>query len=274
MNLSLCTITFRHHLQSLEQIAQWARLKGFDGIELWGVHARKTPLENLNLLKSMNLNISMLSDYLPLGLNREETKSMVDQCSSLLTELNTNKLRTFAGAKASRDLSEDERKHIVDQLRLICERLENKGQLLLIETHPNTLADNLESTLRLIEEVNHPSFKINYDALHIWESGADPILGFKLLEPYIAHVHLKNIRSREDLNVFAPNNVYSPAGSREGMVSLFEGSIDYHSFFAGLMKELEKVELSLEWFGEDVYEVLFQDLNEIRIINQSLKVHL
>ncbi|TIL53510.1 MAG: sugar phosphate isomerase/epimerase, partial [Mesorhizobium sp.] len=40
MRLSLCTITFRHHLLSLEDIARWAEANDFQGIELWGAHAR------------------------------------------------------------------------------------------------------------------------------------------------------------------------------------------------------------------------------------------
>ena len=39
MKVSLCTITFRHHLLSIEDIANWARCNGFQGIELWGAHA-------------------------------------------------------------------------------------------------------------------------------------------------------------------------------------------------------------------------------------------
>ena len=36
----LCTISFRHQLVSLPELATWAGATGFDGIELWGVHAR------------------------------------------------------------------------------------------------------------------------------------------------------------------------------------------------------------------------------------------
>ena len=40
INLSLCTISFRHQLMSIEQVADWARAQQFHGIELWGIHAR------------------------------------------------------------------------------------------------------------------------------------------------------------------------------------------------------------------------------------------
>lgn len=38
MKISLCTISFRHQLIDLKDIAFWARDTGFQGIELWGVH--------------------------------------------------------------------------------------------------------------------------------------------------------------------------------------------------------------------------------------------
>ena len=40
MKLSICTISFRHHLHSIDQLAHFAKTKGFQGIELWGVHAK------------------------------------------------------------------------------------------------------------------------------------------------------------------------------------------------------------------------------------------
>ena len=39
MNLSVCTITFRHQLISIAEIAKWSVANGFQGIELWGAHA-------------------------------------------------------------------------------------------------------------------------------------------------------------------------------------------------------------------------------------------
>ena len=40
MNVAVCTISFRHQLISIDELASWAQAQRFQGIELWGVHAR------------------------------------------------------------------------------------------------------------------------------------------------------------------------------------------------------------------------------------------
>ena len=74
----LCTISFRHQLVSLPELATWAGATGFDGIELWGVHARhlvQQPGLDGRWLKSQGLGIPMVSDYLPLeGGEQEATR--------------------------------------------------------------------------------------------------------------------------------------------------------------------------------------------------------
>lgn len=120
--------------------------------------------------------------------------------------------------------------------------------MLLLETHPQTLTDNVESTLRLLEEVDHPALKVNFDVLHIWESGAYPIEAFHTLQPCIHHFHFKNISSKEKLTVFNPANVYAAAGSRDGMVPLFEGLIDFEAFI-DYVSSHTNIDASLEWFG-------------------------
>jgi 3-dehydroshikimate dehydratase len=64
------------------------------------------------------------------------------------------------------------------------------------------------------------------------------------------------------LDVFAPDNVYSAAGSRLGMVPLFEGAFDYDAFLADLACD-SRLEASLEWFGDDVMSTLSHDRHAI-----------
>ncbi|MCY9548727.1 sugar phosphate isomerase/epimerase family protein [Lysinibacillus xylanilyticus] len=266
MKLSICTISFRHHLQSIDQLAQFAKTQGFQGIELWGVHAKNLADDlhyGADWLSSYGLETSMLSDYLPLEAPVSVMMAETERLSSLARRWGTNKIRTFVGKKGSSDTSTKEREELIFRLRMLCDYLESKGQYLLVETHPNTLTDNLPSTMQLLEETNHPSLRVNFDVLHIWESGMDPIVAMKQLRPYISHFHFKNIASRAQLGVFAPNNVYAAAGSREGMVPLFEGAVDYGDFLAEVDSNME-VDASLEWFGANVKSVLAKDVQEVK----------
>lgn len=271
MNLSLCTISFRHHLHSIQELAEWAQSSNFQGIELWGIHAKHLkdePRYNRDWLRSYNLYTSMISDYLPLHLSDSELLQATMELRELGHRWGTNKLRTFAGQSASAFMNKVERNSIVAKLKMICLELERENQFLLLETHPNTLTDTVSSTLQLLEEVDHPALRINFDVLHIWESGADPLEALAKLKPFIMHFHFKNITSRNKLDVFSPHNVYAAAGSRDGMTQLFEGILDYKKFIKAAIS-MREVEASLEWFGGNVKEVLEEDARKIMHVTKE-----
>ncbi len=274
MKLSICTISFRHHLHSIDQLAHFAKAQGFHGIELWGVHAKNLADDlhyGADWLRSFSLETSMLSDYLPLEAPVAEMMAETERLSALAERWGTNKIRTFVGKQGSLETSKKEREELTFRLELICDYLESKGQYLLVETHPNTLTDNLPSTIQLLEETNHSSLRVNFDVLHVWESGVDPIVAMKQLRPYISHFHLKNIASRTHLDVFAPHNVYAASGTREGMVPLFEGAIDYGEFLAEIDSNRE-IDASLEWFGSNVKSVLTKDIQDIKKALQLVQI--
>ncbi|KYG91556.1 3-dehydroshikimate dehydratase [[Bacillus] sp. KCTC 13219] len=266
MKLSICTISFRHHLYSIDQLAHFAKKQGFQGIELWGIHAKNLadePSYGADWLNSYSLETSMLSDYLPLEAPVSKMMAETERLSSLAEHWGTNKIRTFVGKKGSADTSIEERKELISRLKILCDYFESKGQYLLVETHPNTLADNLPSTIQLLEETNRQNLRLNFDVLHVWESGINPIVAMEQLRPSISHYHFKNIASRAQLDVFSPSNVYAAAGSREGMVPLFEGAVDYNEFLTAI-HSMDGVEASLEWFGLNVKTVLAADADKVK----------
>lgn len=277
VNLSLCTISFRHQLISLEQIAEWASRHRFQGIELWGVHAKNLtdrPELGIDWLQANALFVPMVSDYLPLQGDREAATDKATQLCRLTQRWGAHKLRTFAGDKPSHEVAKDERRAWVERMREHCEIAAAHGIYLVVETHPNTLADTPVSTLQLLDEVDHPALRLNFDVIHIWESGADPIEVFRQLEAFVVHMHLKNIAARELLSVFAPANVYAPAGNRTGMVQLFKGAFDFRQFLRFVMTESrlswESLDASLEWFGPDVLTTLAHDGNDLLQLESEL----
>ncbi|KIC20023.1 sugar phosphate isomerase/epimerase family protein [Leisingera sp. ANG-Vp] len=265
MKISLCTISFRHQLIDLKDIAFWARDNGFQGIEMWGVHARSQPplaIHNAQWMAAQGLSVPMISDYLPLHdpeLLRSRTLALCAQARTW----GAAKMRTFAGQQASSAATADEHRQITRALREACVIAADHGLRLLVETHPGTLADTLAATCDLIDATSHDALAINFDALHVWEGGDDPVEARRLLLPRIAHYHLKNVSARERLEVFSPGNVYSAAGSRDGMVPLFEGAYDYSSLLSALECD-PGCEVSLEWFGASVFQTLSRDIVQIR----------
>ncbi|WP_027260065.1 sugar phosphate isomerase/epimerase family protein [Leisingera aquimarina] len=265
MKISLCTISFRHRLIGLKDIAFWARDNGFQGIELWAIHARnQSPLaiHNAQWMAAQGLSVPMISDYLPLhdpDLLRSCTLALCAQARVW----GAPKMRTFAGQQASAAATPDERRQTIRALREVCTIAAGHGLRLLVETHPGSLADTLPSTCDLIDAVNHDALMINFDALHVWEGGDDPVEARRILLPRIAHYHLKNVSSRDRFGVFAPNNVYSAAGTRDGMVPLFKGAYDYSDFLSALAQD-PGCEASLEWFGDAVFQTLKSDIAQLR----------
>lgn len=266
LNISLCTITFRHQLISLGEIARFAQQSGFDGIELWGAHARNLKAQtdkNADWLHNYGLVVPMISDYLPLEGDIEVLRERTAELCQLAHRWKAGKVRTFAGGKASASTSLEERGHLVARLREVAAIVQQHGVTLLIETHPDTLADSGPSTIRLLEEINHPAVAINFDVLHVWEAGDDPVALHREIGEFVQHYHFKNITERRHLAVFKPGNVYSAAGDRTGMTPLFKGAIDY----AGLIPALGDVrhaDVSLEWFGDDASSVLRDDCKALR----------
>lgn len=265
MQISLCTISFRHHLIGLAQIAEWASRTGFHGIEIWAAHARNLPPDSAQdaaWLAHYGLDVPMISDYLPL----DHPDLMVEKTAEALRQAahwQTRNIRTFAGKTGSARTSPDQRAQITAALRKACQQVNEDGRRLLIETHPGTLADTLASTCQLIEDVDHPALGINFDALHVWEGGDDPVAARRVLAPKIGNYHFKNIAHRSLLPVFAPPNIYDAAGSRAGIVPLLKGQMDYAPLIAA-MDETPDCRVSLEWFGGDVFDVLKSDLAALR----------
>ncbi|TPW24053.1 sugar phosphate isomerase/epimerase [Marinobacter nauticus] len=269
----LCTISFRHQLVSLPELATWAGATGFDGIELWGVHARhllQQPGLDGRWLQSQGLAIPMVSDYLPLDGSEQEAIHYTRELCRLARHWQAPKLRTFAGHQGSAELDQRQRQAQTRRLQTLTRCVADEGLTLVVETHPSTLADTVDSTLTLLTDVDHPALGINFDVLHVWEAGADPKLALQQMAPWVRHFHFKNIRHRDQLGVFAPANVYSPAGSRQGMVPVLDGACDYRPLLdtlAGWQQSQTHpapLDISLEWFGPDSYRVLCSDLHQLR----------
>lgn len=266
IELAVCTISFRHHLISLPDIALWASQNDFQALELWGIHALNLsdqPQFNAQWLAAFNLRVVMISDYLPMDGDERLALQKMRTLSRLAKRWGAGKIRTFAGKMASAVTDAAALANLVRRLRRFSEVAAEQGLELLVETHPNTYADDTAATLTLVEQVQHPALKVNFDVLHIWEAGEDPVHSWRRLTPHISHLHFKNIRHRSQLGVFAPHNVYAAAGSREGMVPLFEGACDYARFLQQLPDDRCHT-ASLEWFGGFVKRVLNNDNDLIR----------
>ncbi|MFC4304109.1 sugar phosphate isomerase/epimerase family protein [Cohnella boryungensis] len=261
MKLSLCTISFRHELVSFDELMRLAQTSGFSGIELWSVHAaslsRRLPFGGAGIagdMRSRGLELPMISGYVKLLGDSDQFAATEREWEEMIARarlFGTDKLRIFAGDIASASAGEREWATVTRRLRQLAEAASRQGVRTVVETHPGSLADCTASTLRVLEETEHPWLGINLDFLHLWEAGDRPKEAYEALKPWTVHYHCKNIGDRRFLNVFEPGNVYAPGGSREGMVPLAEGAVDYAEIIRMLAEEQKEAAVSLEWFGAD-----------------------
>jgi 3-dehydroshikimate dehydratase len=274
LKVYLCSISFRHQLVSYPELVHFAEETGFAGIELWGVHARallrNDPLEVAQIVdkqRAKGLHISMLTDYIDWTAGENQVSLAIQKCNHLISMANTygtNKIRLFAGNKPSAAASNQDWKRCVDIFKQLAQLAAGHDMYIVIETHPNTLTDTLQSTLRLLHEVNHEHIRINLDFLHLWETGCPPLVAYNQLKKWTVNYHFKNVTHMDKLEIFAPHNVYSPMGNMEGTAALADGLIDYRAVIDQLKSDQACVPLALEWFGEQPFSYLKTELSWIR----------
>lgn len=260
MKINACSVAFRHLDVSAADLARYVMREGFDGLEIWLPHARAMAEEWAAL--SARPHVPMLAGYLPVGLPGFDAAEAEALCI-LTRQWGAGRLRLFAGNLGSAEATPERRDAILRDLRKTAQFAALHGLRVAIETHPDTLADAFAETLGLLEDLDHPAIGVNFDVLHVWESGADPLAAHAKLAPHILHYHLKNVTARDCLTVFNSGNVHDPAGSRQGMCPLFEGVLDYTHILAALPWTAEA---SLEWFGPEPAATMATDLSRARAV--------
>ncbi|WP_020615694.1 sugar phosphate isomerase/epimerase family protein [Paenibacillus daejeonensis] len=274
MRHALCTISYRHQLTSFRTLIELADRLDYEGIELWGAHAsqlydldRRQAAEDLRYLRATGREISMISDYIDISPQADRAASR-EHCLRQIERarwFGARRIRIFAGNRASRDLTHGEREAIIEHALSLGQSCRESGIELLMETHPGTLLDHLEVTVKIMRQAASACpgvLGLNLDVLHLWETGTAPLEGWLQLETWTRSLHLKNIDHLDHVGVFAPEQVYAASGNRKGMRGLSEGAIDYRS----LLAELAPLPIygAVEWFGPDPTGRLSRDIAWLR----------
>lgn len=115
------------------------------------------------------------------------------------------------------------------------ERAEADGLLLMIEPEPICWADTAATVADLIRRTGARSLRINYDPGNVaWLLQRDPLDEFGQAAPWIANVHVKDLRHVE------------PGRARPEFVPAGEGIIDYSAHFEALRRMGYEGPISLE----------------------------
>ncbi len=200
-SISCCSIALREHpvAAAIDLIAA----AGFGGIEFWFPH-----LENLDHAGLLNVSDQcarkqltplVISPYFSFTRGEEWKLKSLDtarQALKIAKVLEVGKIRTFVDigpdGLPSHRATPTHWHAAREGLRELCAL--DPNSLFVVETHVNTLADTLPSVQRLLEEVDRPNLRLNFQANpDFLQRGYRESL--EALFPYIHHLHWQQHRA-------------------------------------------------------------------------------
>ena len=205
MEVYLCTIMLQNHKWGADKTPDWeiealiskiAPL-GYDGIEIWGYHITNKTEDEVRgigeLLKTHNLKTGVLAPYLRLAESDASVAESLAEAEKFIRFadiLDCKKIRYFTGAPGSAEADEEHWTRCVESTKKVCDLAGMRDLEFVAETHANMLTDTVPTTLRLVKEVNHPAFKINFQPSTFRED--DPVALYEELKDHTTHIHANN----------------------------------------------------------------------------------
>jgi sugar phosphate isomerase/epimerase len=119
------------------------------------------------------------------------------------------------------DQYETQRHQLVDRFGELARYAATRGVVLALEPHVGQAIDLPEKITWLIDTVNHPNFRLNFDNSHFEVMGRDIDEYVELLVPYSVHTHLKDQDGR------SPEHRFLVPG---------EGTFDYPRYLTAMQR--------------------------------------
>jgi sugar phosphate isomerase/epimerase len=195
MKAGIATIALRRYdiFTALDLAAE----AGFSGVELWGKPPH-TPEEFdedhlrhvRDRARANGLKIHMFGSYVRPVLPDFAQKS--DDALRTAKVLGARKIRVWAGNREPHEADDELWTHVTGSLREFALRAEDQGVTLAVEMHSGTLAATAEGSLRLIEMVGAPNFRLNFQAPDFANPDTDRVV--ELVGDYVVNVHAQNYR--------------------------------------------------------------------------------
>lgn len=268
MKISACSVSFRNEPSDIFQICDFIAGIGIKYIEIWGNHLdlsksfEKFSKNLLDGLRSRGLACSIISPYFDLTGSKKAFYDSLELGKTIFTvaELIESPLvRVFTGTVSSDRVDPRKYEQCLSGLEKLSENAAQHGLKLAIETHPNTLVDTLQSTKRLLEDVDRENVGINLDIFHLWEVHKKTIQIFDTLKPHVFHMHAKNARHSQIKDSHQFLHGQQAQQKFFGIINLENGDMPYEDLLQHLSANYTET-ISIEWFGEHPRENIEKDL--------------
>ena len=235
----LVSVTFRR--LSAQEVVRLAARCGLEGIE-WGgdVHAPDS-------LRAREVRLATEDEGLAVAAFGSYWRASGDFGPTLETAvaLGAPTIRVWAGAEGS--LESSTRSAVTEALREACELAQAHGVTLSLEWHGGTLTDKLESTLRLVREVDHAALRL------LWQPTPGRALSERLEEiravlPWLSNLHVFQWTCEDDVTQRHP---------------LAEGEAEWREIFDALPESEARFAL-LEFVPSDDPDLLPREAATLR----------
>jgi sugar phosphate isomerase/epimerase len=165
---------------------------GADGIELWGRHLEDLDEREVEALaaaiEDSGQKVVVLAPYWDFSSGDEaveESLADAERYLGLKDVFGARRIRVFSGAPASAEATAENWERAVNGLGRLARMYDGSGVTFVIETHGQQLADTPKSSARLMEELEEPTIRLNYQSMR-----GEPSEELDVIYPWVAHVHV------------------------------------------------------------------------------------
>ena len=174
-------------------------------------------------------------------------KKVVDYCAYL----GAGYIRIYGGnLKAGDDFKIEKRyKKLVDSLREMGDYAKEKGVILVVENHFNTMAVSARESEKLIRDVDHEAVRILYDQANLkFTENEDYETAIDIQQKYVSYMHVKDLVFIEGKK-FVSGEVSHPKEEDRNVVTKIvgEGIIPWPDILKKVQKKGYSGWLSLEY---------------------------
>lgn len=147
---------------------------------------------------------------------------------------------------------------ILEKIKKLKEEVSDLEIILLHENEKGIYGDDIESSLKLIEEIGSEKFRLIFDPANFVQVGISPLKAYEKLKKFVEYVHLK------DANFSSQENVLIGTGDGEILELLKELKKEKYEGFLSLEPHLINFSVLQSLEQEDVNErkVQFKDGEE------------
>jgi 3-dehydroshikimate dehydratase len=200
ITISLCSLVYRE--QPITDLIPKIAACGYDAVEIFGGQLEGKSDAELAAIRDLaakhNLKILGMSPYLSFTRGQKEYDESIEKVKKFMhygDVLNCRRLRTFTDVGptgiGSAAATPEQWAQGIRGLKEITKMAPDME--FMMETHPLTLADTIESTQRVLRDVGATNLKLIYQPTTNAFLERGIIESWRILKPDVTHMHLQNI---------------------------------------------------------------------------------